>query len=83
MEEMKAELSLGLRLTQLAIMIRRQRMELGLGEGGLRHRKNSPTWGVRYPSAALSPFSYSPFSPSRAGQPPARNLSGSRRCRGC
>lgn len=30
---------------ELATLIRRQRMALGLGEGGLRHRKNSPTWG--------------------------------------
>ncbi|KAI5480768.1 hypothetical protein MNV49_007174 [Pseudohyphozyma bogoriensis] len=30
---------------QLATMIRSQRMELGLGTGGLRNRKNSPTWG--------------------------------------
>lgn len=30
---------------ELAIMIRRQRIELGVGEGGLRNRKNSPTWG--------------------------------------
>lgn len=29
----------------LATMIRRQRIELGLGEGGIRNRKNSPTWG--------------------------------------
>ncbi|GAA5962924.1 hypothetical protein JCM3765_005922 [Sporobolomyces pararoseus] len=32
---------------QLAILIRKQRMELGLGGGGLRHRKNSPNWGGR------------------------------------
>ncbi|BGO91596.1 hypothetical protein NBRC10512_008043 [Rhodotorula toruloides] len=31
----------------LATLIRRQRMELGLGGGGLRHRKHSPTWGGR------------------------------------
>ncbi|GAA5904087.1 hypothetical protein JCM5296_000330 [Sporobolomyces johnsonii] len=30
---------------QLAVLIRKQRMELGLGGGGLRHRKHSPTWG--------------------------------------
>ncbi|BGP16409.1 hypothetical protein JCM10213_004035 [Rhodosporidiobolus nylandii] len=30
---------------QLGPLIRKQRMELGLGGGGLRHRKNSPTWG--------------------------------------
>ncbi|GAA5886072.1 hypothetical protein JCM6882_004253 [Rhodosporidiobolus microsporus] len=30
---------------QLSILIRKQRMELGLGGGGLRHRKHSPTWG--------------------------------------
>lgn len=30
---------------QLATMLRAQRMELGLGVGGLRNRKNSPTWG--------------------------------------
>ncbi|SCV72267.1 BQ2448_4961 [Microbotryum intermedium] len=30
---------------QLATMIRRQRMELGLGDGAVRGRKNSPTWG--------------------------------------
>ncbi|GAA6016051.1 hypothetical protein JCM11491_000653 [Sporobolomyces phaffii] len=32
---------------QLAVLIRKQRMELGLGGGGLRHRKNSPNWGGR------------------------------------
>ncbi|GAA5942177.1 uncharacterized protein JCM15063_002031 [Sporobolomyces koalae] len=32
---------------QLAILVRKQRMELGLGGGGLRHRKNSPNWGGR------------------------------------
>ncbi|GAA5983618.1 hypothetical protein JCM11641_007301 [Rhodosporidiobolus odoratus] len=30
---------------ELSVLIRKQRMELGLGGGGLRHRKNSPTWG--------------------------------------
>jgi hypothetical protein len=30
---------------QLATMLRAQRMELGLGAGGVRNRKNSPTWG--------------------------------------
>ncbi|KAK4702217.1 hypothetical protein P7C70_g4014, partial [Phenoliferia sp. Uapishka_3] len=30
---------------QLDILIRSQRMELGLGAGGLRSRKNSPAWG--------------------------------------
>ncbi|GAA6051715.1 hypothetical protein JCM3770_002697 [Rhodotorula araucariae] len=30
---------------ELANLIRKQRMELGLGGGGLRHRKHSPTWG--------------------------------------
>lgn len=30
---------------ELATLIRKQRMELGLGGGGLRHRKHSPTWG--------------------------------------
>lgn len=48
-------------------MIRRQRMELGLGEGGLRHRKNSPTWGVRL---LFLPFSFSqthPLTSSRQG----------------
>ncbi|GAA6038154.1 hypothetical protein JCM8097_005765 [Rhodosporidiobolus ruineniae] len=30
---------------QLSILVRKQRMELGLGGGGLRHRKHSPTWG--------------------------------------
>ncbi|GAA5850485.1 hypothetical protein JCM8547_001889 [Rhodosporidiobolus lusitaniae] len=32
---------------QLSVLVRKQRMELGLGGGGLRHRKNSPTWGGR------------------------------------
>ncbi|GAA5900075.1 uncharacterized protein JCM6883_006084 [Sporobolomyces salmoneus] len=32
---------------ELAVLIRKQRMELGLGGGGLRHRKNSPNWGGR------------------------------------
>ncbi|ORY89385.1 hypothetical protein BCR35DRAFT_300547 [Leucosporidium creatinivorum] len=50
LEEIFVDFSAGLRELwkpndELAIMIRRQRMELGLGEGGLRHRKNSPTWG--------------------------------------
>ncbi|GAA6007052.1 hypothetical protein JCM10207_009185 [Rhodosporidiobolus poonsookiae] len=30
---------------QLANLIRKQRMELGLGGGSVRHRKHSPTWG--------------------------------------
>ncbi|KAL8281093.1 hypothetical protein RQP46_006451 [Phenoliferia psychrophenolica] len=30
---------------QLSILIRSLRMELGLGAGGLRNRKNSPAWG--------------------------------------
>ncbi|GAA5935417.1 hypothetical protein JCM3775_006268 [Rhodotorula graminis] len=30
---------------ELAALVRKQRMELGLGGGGLRHRKHSPTWG--------------------------------------
>ncbi|GJN90586.1 hypothetical protein Rhopal_003598-T1 [Rhodotorula paludigena] len=30
---------------ELAVLVRKQRMELGLGAGGLRHRKHSPTWG--------------------------------------
>ncbi|GAA6061475.1 hypothetical protein JCM10212_002554 [Sporobolomyces blumeae] len=40
---------------QLAVLIRKQRMELGLGGGGLRHRKNSPNWGGRRkPGSAAS-----------------------------
>lgn len=32
---------------QLALLVRQQRLELGLGGGALRHRKNSPTFGGR------------------------------------
>ncbi|GAA5869756.1 hypothetical protein JCM3774_003840 [Rhodotorula dairenensis] len=32
---------------QLAMLVRRQRLELGLGGGAIRHRKNSPTFGGR------------------------------------
>jgi len=36
----------------LATMVRRQRIELGLGEGGVRTRKNSPTWGGKKKAGA-------------------------------
>jgi hypothetical protein len=32
---------------QVAAMVKKQRMELGLGTGGIRNRKNSPTFGGR------------------------------------
>lgn len=34
-------------------MIRKQRMELGLGAGGVRNRKQSPTFGGKFYAAPL------------------------------
>jgi len=42
-------------IAKLAILIRKQRMELGLGGGGLRHRKNSPNWGGRRKAGDKAP----------------------------
>lgn len=40
---------------QLTTLIRKQRLELGLGGGALRHRKNSPTFGGNRRAGAASP----------------------------
>jgi hypothetical protein len=46
--------------TQLSVLVRKQRMELGLGGGGLRHRKHSSVWGG---TSSLPPPSFAPFLP--------------------